>query len=69
MASLYEEFHPDYEYWLWVTSFVFRKQTTKKDANQIAGVYFFLCFVFDCKYTEQLYDIGDIRREEKNSTV
>lgn len=41
------------------------KQTKKKDANQIAGVYFFLCFVFDCKYTEQLYDI----REEKNSTV
>lgn len=37
------------------------KQQKKEDANQIAGVYFFLCFVFDCKYTEQLYDI----REEK----
>lgn len=38
----------------------------QKDANQIAGVYFFpLCFVFDCKYTEQLYGI----REERKSTV
>lgn len=35
----------------------------KKDANQIAGVYFFsLCFVFDCKYTEQLYDIRGKKR-------
>lgn len=44
--------------------------TQKKDANQIAGDYFFvflspLFLSFDCKYTEQLYDI----REEKNSTV